>query len=66
MSDRLLALLVLVTSTKLLSAQQETIVDFEQAEITGRWMQTWEEKGVVFSPAHEPSRSKAKARLMVP
>jgi len=64
MRRRLLVLMVLVASTRLLWAQQVTIVDFEQAEITGRWIETWEEKGVVFTPAHEPTRSKAKARLM--
>jgi hypothetical protein len=45
-------------------AQTEVVVDFEQAEITGRWIDSWEEKGVVFTPAHAPTRSKAKARLM--
>jgi cytochrome c len=39
-------------------------VDFEEAEITGRWIESWEEEGVVFTPAHAPTRSKAKARLM--
>jgi hypothetical protein len=61
---RLVAFLFLVSSAMILSAQEETVVDFEQAEITGRWIEVWEEKGVVFTPAHEPTRSKAKARLM--
>lgn len=39
-------------------------MDFETAQITGRWIESWEEKGVVFTPAHTPTRSKAKARLM--
>lgn len=45
-------------------AQSQVIVDFEKAEITGRWIDSWEENGVVFTPAHEPTRSKAKAKLM--
>ena len=61
---RLLAFLFVVSAAMILSAQEETVVDFEQAEITGRWIEVWEEKGVVFTPAHEPTRSKAKARLM--
>lgn len=40
------------------------VVDFEQAEITGRWVDSWNEKGVEFTPAHAPTRSKAKAKLM--
>jgi hypothetical protein len=55
---------LLVTSTCLASGQTEIVVDFETAEITGRWIESWEEKGVVFTPAHPPTRSKAKARLM--
>jgi hypothetical protein len=45
-------------------AQTESVVDFEEAEITGRWIESWEAKGVVFTPAHAPTRSKAKAQLM--
>jgi metallo-beta-lactamase class B len=44
--------------------QAEVVVDFQKAEITGRWVDSWEEKGVVFTPAHAPTKSKAKARLM--
>jgi hypothetical protein len=40
------------------------VVDFEKAELTGRWIESWEDKGVVFTPAHAPTRSKAKAKLM--
>jgi hypothetical protein len=40
------------------------VVDFEKAEITGRWIESWEEKGVVFTPGKAPTRSKAKAKLM--
>ena len=32
--------------------------------VTGRWVDSWEDKGVVFTPAHPPTKSKAKARLM--
>jgi hypothetical protein len=57
-------LLLLLTSTYLAFAQTNIIVDFEKAEITGRWIETWEEQGVVFTPAYAPTRSRAKARLM--
>jgi hypothetical protein len=40
------------------------VITFDQAEITGRWVDSWEDKGVVFTPAHAPTKSKAKARLM--
>ncbi len=57
-------LFLLLTSARLAFGQTEVIVDFEKAEITGRWIESWEEKGVMFTPAHAPTRSKAKARLM--
>lgn len=44
--------------------QAETTIDFEQAEITGRWVDSWTNQGVIFAPAHAPTRSKAKPRLM--
>jgi len=56
--------LVLLTLSGLAFAQTNVVVDFEGAEITGRWIESWEEKGVVFTPAHAPTRSKAKARFM--
>lgn len=40
------------------------IVIFDKAEITGRWVDSWADNGVVFTPAHAPVKSKAKARLM--
>jgi hypothetical protein len=40
------------------------VITFDKAEITGRWVDSWEDKGVVFAPAHAPTKSKAKARLM--
>src|ERR1041385_6450115 len=46
------------------SAQTNEVIDSEKAEITGRWVDSWESKGVVFTPAHAPTKSKAKARLM--
>lgn len=44
--------------------QTEVVIDFQKADITGRWLDSWEDKGVVFTPAHAPAHSKAKARLM--
>jgi hypothetical protein len=44
-------------------SSNETIT-FDKAELTGRWVDSWEDKGVVFTPAHAPTKSKAKARLM--
>jgi hypothetical protein len=44
--------------------QSEVVIDFEKAAITGRWVESWEDKGVAFAPAHPPVKSKAKARLM--
>jgi hypothetical protein len=40
------------------------VITFDKAEITGRWVDSWEDKGVMFTPAHAPTKSKAKARLM--
>ena len=45
-------------------AQTNEVITFDKAEITGRWVDSWEDKGVVFTPAHAPAKSKAKARLM--
>jgi len=60
----IILLLLLLSSTHVTFAQTEVVVDFEKAEITGRWVESWEEKGVVFTPAHAPTHSKAKAKLM--
>ena len=49
---------------RLAFGQTEVIVDFEKAEVTGRWIDSWEDKGVVFTPSRAPARSKARARLM--
>lgn len=61
---RLSLLFLLAFGTARAFGQAEVVIDFDQAEITGRWIDSWTEKGVVFTPAHEPTRSKAKARLM--
>jgi hypothetical protein len=45
-------------------AQTNEVVTFDKAEITGRWVDSWADKGVVFTPAHAPTKSKARARLM--
>jgi len=45
-------------------AQTNEVITFDKAEITGRWIDSWGDKGVVFTPAHAPAKSKAKARLM--
>jgi hypothetical protein len=58
----LLLLSLLVTGR--IYGQTEVIIDFEKAEVTGRWIESWKDKGVVFTPAHPPTKSKAKARLM--
>ncbi|HEY5042357.1 MAG TPA: hypothetical protein VIK53_10175 [Verrucomicrobiae bacterium] len=44
--------------------QTNVVIDFEKAEITGRWVDSWADKGVLFTPAHPPTKSHAKARLM--
>jgi hypothetical protein len=59
-----IVLLLIVTWAGMVFAQSEVVVDFEKAELTGRWIESWEERDVVFTPAHAPTRSKAKARLM--
>lgn len=45
-------------------AQTNEVITFDKAEISGRWVDSWADKGVVFMPAHAPAKSKAKARLM--
>jgi hypothetical protein len=45
-------------------AQTNQVITFDKAEITGRWVDSWTDGGVVFAPAHAPTKSKAKARLM--
>jgi hypothetical protein len=57
-------LLLLISANGRALGGTETVIDFEKAEITGRGIDSWEDKGVVFTPAHAPTKSKAKARLM--
>ncbi len=45
------------------ASAQDNVIDFESAEI-GKPMLTWSEKDVIFTPAHEPEKSKAKGRIM--
>lgn len=45
-------------------AQTNEVITFDKAQITGRWVDSWADKGVVFTPAHALAKSKAKARLM--
>jgi hypothetical protein len=58
------ALLLLCFMSVPAFGQSEVVIDFEKADITGRWVDSWEDKGVVFTPAHAPTKSKARARLM--
>jgi hypothetical protein len=58
----LLILMSLVTGR--VFGQTNVVIDFDQAEITGRWVDSWVDKGVLFTPAHPPTKSQAKARLM--
>lgn len=56
--------LIVLVATLPVFAQTEVVVDFEEAQITGRWVDSWEEAGVVFTPAHAATQSKAKPKLM--
>jgi hypothetical protein len=40
----------------------ETVIDFEQAEI-GKPVTNWVEKGVIFTLAHQPKKTKAPGRV---
>lgn len=64
MRFRALSIFLLLLAAARAFGQNEVVVNFEKAEITGRWIDSWEDKGVSFTPAHAPTRSKAKARLM--
>src|SRR5471030_1997801 len=57
-------LIVLVLITGRVFGQTNVVINFEKAEITGRWVDSWADKGVLFTPAHPPAKSQAKARLM--
>jgi len=60
----LLATVLLVAFASTAMGQTNGLITFEKAEITGRWVDSWKDKGVVFTPAHAPAKSKARARLM--
>jgi hypothetical protein len=61
----ILGLLILMSlATGRVFAQTNVVIDFEKAEITGRWVDSWADQGVLFTPAHPPTKSQAKARLM--
>ena len=55
---------LLLLATGRVFGQTNVVIDFEKAEITGRWVDSWAEQGVTFTPAHAPTKSQAKARLM--
>lgn len=59
-----LAALLLFQFVALAPAQTNEVITFESAQITGRWVDSWAEKGVMFTPAHAPAKTKAKSRLM--
>ena len=48
-------LFLLLTFSGRALAQTEVVVNFEKGQITGRWIDSFEEKGVIFSPAHAPT-----------
>lgn len=55
--------LALLAASAFAAAAGEVVIDFEQAEI-GKPTPTWSDKGVVFGLAGEPTKSKAKGRVM--
>ena len=58
-----LPLLVLIAGAASAARAQETVIDFEQAEI-GKPTPSWTEKGVVFNLAGPLTQSKATGRIM--
>jgi len=58
-----LSLLVLLTGVAPSAHAEETVIDFEQAEI-GKPVPAWTEKGVVFNLAGPLTQSKATGRIM--
>ena len=57
----LLAALLAVSVVRAIA--EETVIDFEQAEI-GKPVTNWVEKGVIFTLAHQPKKTKAAGRVM--
>lgn len=64
MIRRVVFLWMLLSVPLAAAGPEPVVIDFEDAPITGRWVDSWEEKGVRFTPAHPPTRSRARARLM--
>lgn len=56
------ALLALLGSLALAARADEIVIDFEQSEVA-KPIPTWTDKGVIFSLAGAPTRSKAKGRV---
>jgi hypothetical protein len=54
---------VLLAASAISGMAGETVIDFEQAEI-GKPVTNWVEKGVTFTLAHQPKKSKAVGRVM--
>jgi hypothetical protein len=57
-------LIALCTPSFVVAASEEISVDFEAAEI-GEWIPSWEENGVSFKLAWEPTKTKASGKLVV-
>ena len=58
-----LLLSVLLAASVAGAIAEETVIDFEQAEI-GKPVTTWVEQGVIFTLAHQPKKTKAAGRVM--
>jgi hypothetical protein len=54
---------MLLAAAVLSAIAEETAIDFEQAEI-GKPVTNWVEKGVIFTLAHQPKKTKAPGRVM--
>lgn len=54
---------VLLVAGMVAGSAEETVIDFEQAEI-GKPVTNWVEKGVTFTLAQQPRKSKALGRVM--
>lgn len=55
--------MVFLASCIVPAVAEEIVIDFEQAEI-GKPITNWVEKGVTFSLAHQPTKTKAAGRVM--
>ena len=55
---------MLLAAAVLSAIAEETVIDFEQAEI-GKPVTNWVEKGVSFTLAHQPKKTKAPGRVML-